>query len=99
MSELIKSKELTPAQKNILQRMADGEELLYIQGGGWWIGDEDQTNGRLANKLLQYLAISEDSFSRDKYRIFRINETGKMFLETGYFWVHPQLIGNSLPSK
>lgn len=91
MKDLIKSKKLTYSQKNILKRMNDGEDLTFSKGGGWWIGN-DTTSGKLVNKLLRHCAISEDSFSSEKYKTYEINDTGKFILQKGFFYINKKLL-------
>ena len=91
MKDLIQSKKLTSTQKNILKRMHSGEDLTFSKGGGWWIGN-DMTSGKLVNSLIRHCAISQDSFSSDKYQIYEINETGRFILEKGFFYIHKKLL-------
>lgn len=88
-NDYLQSKNLTSTQKDILSKLCvDGADLTWSKGGGWWIG-ENQTNGRLVNVLIRHGAISMDGYGNpDKYQTWEINGTGKMFLETGYLWIH-----------
>ena len=71
---------LSIAQRKVLLKMKEGEELINEKGAGWWIGLR-RTNGRLVYNLLRMCAISQDTFSKDNYQIFNINETGRKLLE------------------
>lgn len=77
--------DLTKTQKTILQRMANGDELTWEKGAGWWIED-DKTNGKLVMRFLRHCLISEDQFTEgdEKYKRFSINGTGKEALKNGY---------------
>jgi len=90
LSDYKKGPKLTPKQKEILERMLEGEDLCYSKGGGWWIG-EDLTTGKLINTLLSVCAISQDQYSTEKMQHYYINENGKKSLETGHLWIHKKL--------
>lgn len=86
---------LTSKQKNVLHIMRSTEEtIVFSKGGGWWIG-EHQTNGKLVFALLRGCLISRDSYSKDNFEIYYINETGIEALETGYM-IKVELLENTL---
>ena len=69
---------LTRKQRSALADLADGDDLVFEQGAGWWIG-ERRTNGQLGLSLVSLALVSKDSSSGiDRYEI---NETGRRALD------------------
>ena len=73
---------LTKREREVLQKMQEGEDLVYETGGGWWIGDEP-TNGKLAIRLIAMAVISQEEYCGEGVERYYINGTGKRLLETG----------------
>lgn len=87
MSQEIPFKKLSKRQREVLQIMNDGGDLVCEKGNGWYI-DDDRINGKLPMTLLRHFAISEGQFSNDKIQHYNINETGRHSLETGWLYIY-----------
>lgn len=85
-------KKLTTRQKDILQRLKKGEELVYAVGGGWWVGLE-QVGGKTVNALIVGCALHLDYKERDdSFLIYSINETGKEALRSGEIMTYTDVL-------
>lgn len=69
---------MTHTQRRVLQLLADGLDLVYSKGRGWWVGDE-QTNGKLAQALIRLMFVRPDSYNQ-KVERYTINESGRRAL-------------------
>lgn len=69
---------LTKTQINVLQRLANDEDLVYEKGAGWWFGNE-RTNGQLAQFLIRNILVSCDDFGK-QVEHYSINESGRLAL-------------------
>ena len=70
---------LTKGEKQVLQRLAAGEELDEFIPGGWWI-DLDQIDGRIGWNLLRKMALHQETYCGADHHIYTINETGRKLL-------------------
>lgn len=71
--------QLTKLQRETLEAIAKGEELVGAKHGGWWVG-ETSVNGRVAWALIRKILVSRSQFSRDDYEYYEINEAGSRAL-------------------
>lgn len=85
-ADFLPVKKITPRQRQILQLLKDGEELVYEKRGGCWV-DLEKTNTRLLEQLIRYCCVSQDSIDKDVEH-WSINETGEMTLREGMFFIH-----------
>jgi hypothetical protein len=67
---------LTKRQKQLLEMMRDGEEMV-IYGRDVWVGDE-RTSPKIWKFFIEHILISGDSVMKAYYHI---NESGKLLLE------------------
>ena len=77
---------LTPRQREVLELLNKGGELVCYQPGGWWLNDEHGDDaGKLGGKTAQFfirnVLISSDLMPGDSCHYFNINEDGQKVLE------------------
>ena len=70
---------LTRGEKQVLKRLAAGEELDEFVPGGWWLA-LDRIDGRIGWNLLRKMALHQEMYTDDAHRIYTINETGRKLL-------------------
>lgn len=80
MEKLPEDFSLTKRQREVLQALADDEDLdlAYDKGGGWWLGAK-QTNGKIVNSLLR-LCLLRNITDSEMLR-YTINESGERALK------------------
>ena len=76
---------MTRRQRQVLERLAKGEELVYERGVGY-VGDdcEDPVSGRTVYALLRLCAIKHAAYSDTRpggFERFEITGTGRDLLE------------------
>ena len=67
---------LTKGEFSVLEKMANGEELVQATPGGWWL-DSSQVDGRIGWSLLRKILISEIDGNDLRFIRYYINETGR----------------------
>lgn len=66
---------LTKRQREILDRMATGEEFMEC-GLEVWIGDDDRTSHKVLFTFLRNCLVSEDNVQGSDCRYYHVNEWG-----------------------
>lgn len=66
---------LTKSETKILSAMNNGAELVESIPGGWWLED-NRVSGRVCWSLLRKVLISQEQYSSENFRRYRINSDG-----------------------
>jgi len=67
---------LTKGERTVLEKMAQGVELVESIPGGWYL-DEDRVAGRICWSLLRKVFISEQQYSDINFKRYYIKEWGR----------------------
>lgn len=70
---------LTPGQRHVLERMAQGAELCHARPGGWVLG-HNRVDGRIGWALVRCALLRTASWSRPDCTTYTINERGRQVL-------------------
>ncbi len=66
---------------NLLRRIdcEEDKELVYEQGGGWWVGS-DTTTGRYALELIRFCLLRQEHEQGESFERYTLNEEGRAAL-------------------